>query len=100
VPVVAEAVNGLVTVVPSVWEDKETPPVIPFSTRATRALELLTAASVGRAMGASTLTSLNLNPSVFKEWEAEAHELVRQERLSIIRLKRSNNVNWVQEWAC
>jgi hypothetical protein len=102
-PTAGEAVNGLVTLAPTPWVSTATAPSIPFSARATMALELLVASAIGKTLGTDKATALGLNPACFDGWKAEALELVRQERLSVIRLKRSygaNNCDWVQAWSC
>jgi hypothetical protein len=101
VPTTAEAVNGLVSLTPVPWEVNMEAPAIPFSKRATLALVKLVAASIGKTLGSEKLIALDLSPNCFSGWQSSAMELVRLERLRIIRLKRSHgarNYAWVREW--
>lgn len=101
-PIRVEALDILVSLVPATWPiGPDDPPTIPFSERTLRALELLVAASIGMTLAVDRLTALDLNPKVFADWRAEAQELLHQERLTIIRLKRAKgtlNFEWFKGW--
>jgi hypothetical protein len=103
VPLAAEAVNGLVSLTPVPWEDgDDTAPAIPFSKRSSMALAKLVAANIAKTLGREKLTALDLAPNCWDGWIASAMEMVRTERLRIIRLKRSHgarNYAWVSRWA-
>lgn len=89
-PKAAEAVEALVSTTPADWESgPATAPAIPFSTRATNALKLLVAATVGSSLSKTKIVSLDVNPSVFELWHNEGMDLLRLDRLTIIRLKRA-----------
>lgn len=102
-PLTSEALDAFVTIVPTTWNVSDaTPPTIPFSQTASRALELLVAAAVGITLGPEKLTALALNEDTFAAWKAEAMELIRQERLTVIRLKRARgplSFAWVTAWS-
>ena len=102
-PQVAENLDAFVTLVPTTWNVTDaTPPTIPFSERCSRALELRVAAVVGKTLGDEVLTALTLNASTFDAWMAEAAEMIRQERLTVIRLKRARgplSFAWVTAWS-
>lgn len=101
-PQVAETLDALVTLVPAVWEIGDTtPPTIPFSTTAARALELRVASSLAATMGPEKRNALALDKDDSKVWASEAAELIRQERLTVIRWKRSHgpmNHAWFRIW--
>lgn len=101
-PQKAEGIDVLASTVPVPWNAGDAVvPNIPFSTTAVRALEYLAAAEYGAAFGPDRIVALNINPNVFKTWQDKAMELIRQERLTVIRLKRSNgpmNYTWYSAW--
>jgi hypothetical protein len=100
-PASAENIDALVSILPTAWGVSETSPVIPFSTRALRALERKVAAEVGMALNSSDLTRLSINPSVFGVWAASAQSLIAMERSAVSRLRLDHgptNLRWALEW--
>jgi hypothetical protein len=102
-PNAAETIDVLATTMPVPWpKGSAAAPTIPFSTTALRSLELLGACDLGGSLGPDKMNALDLNPKTFDGWRATAMELIRQERLTIIRLKRANgptNYAWFSSWS-
>jgi hypothetical protein len=102
-PNLVEAVSALVSVVPVTWPvGSAAAPTIPFSTKASRGLELLTAAALFPAMGEDKRTSLDLPPEAGQSWRARGLALVHEAALDVIRLKRAQgpqNHDWVLIWS-
>lgn len=98
----AEAVSALVSTTPTTWpKGSATPPTIPFSQRALRALELRIAASVAAVAGPDKYVALDLSKNAPQIWNDEANELIRHEALVIIRLKRAHgprSYSWFPVW--
>lgn len=100
-PSAVEAIDARVSLVPTTWpQGAGTPPTIPFSTTAVRAVELLTAAAIFDTLGDDKLTQLDLNPKVAASWRAEGMRLAKEEQLTIIRLKRAQGVDLSYDALC
>lgn len=100
-PSQVETIDAYVTIVPSQWDAGEDAPTLLYSQRALRALALMVADDVGRPLSDDKLVALQLSPKSFDGFHAQAQELLRLERLTIIRLKRSNgpkNFAWFASW--
>jgi hypothetical protein len=101
-PNAVEVVKAYVSTMPVPWPaGSAAPPTIPFSTTALRALELLSAEEIGRTLGEDRINALDLNPRAFDSWHVLAVELMGQEELSVIRLKRARgpyNYRWFMDW--
>lgn len=97
-----ETLDAYVSTMPSQWESGPgTPPSIPFSETALRALEMLVAAAVVKPLGSDKMTALDLSPKSADDWISEAMELIREERLTVIRMKRARgprNYAWFRAW--
>lgn len=97
-----ETLDAYVSTMPAQWAaGPGTPPSIPFSETALRALELLVAAAVVKPLGADKMTALDLSPKSSTDWLDEAMELLREERLTVIRMKRARgprNYAWFRAW--
>jgi hypothetical protein len=100
-PSEAEMVQALVSVVPTDWpKGAGTVPTVPFSLKAVKGTQLLTAAAIFDTLGDDKRTSLDLGPNSGKSFAARGMALVDQAMLEVIRLKVSNNTNWLYEWGC
>jgi len=98
----AETLDAYVSTMPAQWAaGPGTPPSIPFSETALRALELLVAAAVVKPLGSDKMTALDLSAKAADDWISEAMELLREERLTVIRMKRARgprNYAWFRAW--
>jgi hypothetical protein len=100
-PVAAEKVDALVSLMPLDWEDGATVPTIPYSKRALRAVELMTAAAIGYSMNQEQLNALKLNPSVFSAFERDAQKLLTKEWIAVSSLRINHGptqLGWILEW--
>jgi hypothetical protein len=101
-PDAVETVEAVYNSIPEAWgTGAGTPPTVPFSRRAVRALELKVAATVAAALNAEDLNALKLNANVVGLWQLDAAELLRLERLAVSRLRVEHgptNVAWLMSW--
>lgn len=101
-PATSETLDLLYSTLPETWDASDaTAPTIPFSAPAARALELRVAASLAASAGAEKRNALALGAADVETWLKEAAELIRTERLTIIRMKRSRAVRggWFSAWS-